>query len=89
MQGYLRDLTQEDIEFLQPYLGNILHDSILLCPPLGFDDEVLVAEQSSMPGAAGSRGPLQADSNAAEVSAVHLFLSIAHAIHTPPGLEAL
>ncbi|KAK9858469.1 hypothetical protein WJX84_005081 [Apatococcus fuscideae] len=46
VEGYLRDLTQDDIAFLQPYTGSLLDDPILLCPPLGFDDEVLLAEQS-------------------------------------------
>lgn len=53
LQGYLRDLTQEDIAFLRPYTGSLLDDPILLCPPLGFDDAVLIAEQSQA-GAASS-----------------------------------
>ncbi|KAK9867403.1 hypothetical protein WJX84_009316, partial [Apatococcus fuscideae] len=48
VEGYLRDLTQEDLAFLQPYTGSLLDDPILLCPPLGFDDELLIAEQSNV-----------------------------------------
>ena len=58
---------------LRPYLGNALHDPVLLCPPLGYDDEALIAEHTNVPGAVGLRSTPHVEPNTAEVCRHHLI----------------
>ena len=88
MQGYLRDLTQEDIAFLQPYTGSLLSDPILLCPPLGFDDAVLIAEQSQAGAPSSVKTAATADVPAAEVTKLNLMNKHLLLLHAYPMRRA-